>query len=168
MDWLAPMNTLTGAAIGVGSTLLADRLRWRRDRAALNQDTRRQAYAAFMGALSDAYTRLHEIARDDHPAEEARRAAHEVFVSSKVYPLRYELALIAPWEVMDPTNQAFWKIRDLRDLVSTGVTTRDPDFRRQTRDYLAATEEAQVAMRRDLGTSWPRRDQEPGASVRDA
>lgn len=157
MDWLAPVNTLTGAGIGIGSTLLADRLRWRRDRAALGQDTRRRAYAAFMAALSDVYQRLDELARDGRPAEEARAAAHEVFVSRNLYPLRYELALIAPWEVMEPVNQAFWRVRDLRDLVARGSTRGNPEFGGHLRAYLAAAEAAQVAMRRDLGTSWPDR-----------
>ncbi|MDX3072552.1 hypothetical protein [Streptomyces sp. MI02-7b] len=170
MDWLAPVNTLLGAAIGVGSTLLADRHRWRRDRVALDRDTRLKAYAAFMGALADVYAQLWEIARDGRPVEEARAAAHEVFASSPLYPLRYELALIAPWEVMDPVNRAFWKVRSLRDLVAGGVTTEAPGLGRQGRDYLAAAEEAQAAMRRDLGTSWPRRDPgpDPGAPVPDA
>ncbi|WP_327181069.1 hypothetical protein [Streptomyces sp. NBC_01334] len=157
MDWLAPVNTLIGAGIGVGSTLLADRLRWRRDRAALGQDTRRQAYAAFMGALSDAYQRLDELAHDGRPAEEKQAAAHEVFVSRNLYPLRYELALIAPWEVMEPVNQAFWRVRDLRDLVARGSARGSPEFGGHLHAYLAAAEEAQVAMRRDLGTSWPER-----------
>ncbi|MCF4138571.1 hypothetical protein L1856_20425 [Streptomyces sp. Tue 6430] len=73
MDWLAPVNTLTGAAIGIGSTLLADRIRWRRDREALDRDTRRQAYAAFMAALSDAYTRLHETAGEPLPRRRPAR-----------------------------------------------------------------------------------------------
>lgn len=155
MDWLAPVNTLTGAAIGIGSTLLADRLRWRRDREALRQDTRRQAYAAFMAALSDAYSRLHETAREPLPPVESRTAAHEVFTSSNLYPLRYEIALIAPWDVMAPVNEAFWKVRALRDLVATGTATDAPEFRTHVRDYLTATEAAQTAMRKDLGTSWP-------------
>ncbi|MEU6098588.1 hypothetical protein [Streptomyces sp. NPDC047079] len=154
MDWLAPVNTLIGAGIGVGSTLLADRLRWRRDRAALNEDTRRQTYAAFMGALSDVYQRLNVLARDGRPAEEAQPAAHEVFASGNLYPLRYEIALIAPWEVMDSANQAFWRVRDLRDVVATGAGRQTPDFGRHLHAYLAAAEKAQVAMRRDLGTSW--------------
>ncbi|WP_086773374.1 hypothetical protein [Streptomyces bobili] len=156
MDWLAPVNTLTGAAIGIGSTLLADRIRWRRDREALDRDTRRQAYAAFMAALSEVYTRLHETARETLPASEARAAAHEAFTTSNLYPLRYELALIAPWDVMEPVNQAFWKVRDLRDLVARGTHTDAPDFRTHVSDYLKATESAQAAMRRDLGTPWPR------------
>ncbi|MFJ4845526.1 MULTISPECIES: hypothetical protein [unclassified Streptomyces] len=168
MDWLAPVNTLLGAAIGVGATLLADRLRWRRDRAALHQDTRRQAYAAFMGALAEAYAQLWEIAHAGRPADEARAAAHQVFASSTLYPLRYELALIAPWEVMDPVNQAFWKVRSLRDLVGGGAGTEDPGFGRHVHDYLAAAEEAQAAMRRDLGTSWPRRDPDPDTPGHDA
>ncbi|MEU9438593.1 hypothetical protein [Streptomyces sp. NPDC048252] len=157
MDWLAPVNTLIGAGIGVGSTLLADRLRWRRDRAALNHDTRRQAYAAFMGALSDVYQRLDELACDGRPAEEMRTAAHEVFVSRNLYPLRYELALIAPWEVMEPVNQAFYRVRDLRNLVARGSARSNPEFGGHLHAYLAAAEKAQVAMRRDLGTSWPDR-----------
>lgn len=157
MDWLAPVNTLIGAGIGVGSTLFADRFRWRRDRAALHQDTRRQAYAAFMGALSDVYQRLDELARDGRPGEETLTAAREVFVSRNLYPLRYEIALIAPWEVMEPVNQAFWKVRDLRDLVAGGSARGDPEFGNRVHAYLAAAEKAQVAMRRDLGTSWPDR-----------
>ncbi|MFF9058561.1 hypothetical protein ACF09K_07625 [Streptomyces sp. NPDC014882] len=155
MDWLAPVNTLTGAVIGIGSTLLADRVRWRRDREALDRDTRRQAYAAFMAALSDAYTRLHETAGDSLPPAEARTAAHGVFTASNLYPLRYELALIAPWDVMAPVNEAFWKVRALRDLAAAGTVTDAPEFRAHVRDYLAAAEAAQAAMREDLGTSWP-------------
>jgi hypothetical protein len=158
MDWLAPLNTLIGAGIGVGSTLLADRLRWRRDRINSSQDARRQAYAAFMGALSDAYQRLYEIARKGNEPGEAQAAAHEVFVSSNLYPLRYQLVLIAPWSVVEPTNQAFWKIRDLRDLVATGATRDSQEFRLLGRQYVDAAEEAQVAMRGDLGTSWRQPD----------
>lgn len=165
MDWSGPLNTLMGAGIGVGATLLADRLRWRRDREAQRQDTRRQAYASFMAALSEVYSRLHVIAREAGSAPEAPGAAHEAFASSNLYPLRYELALIAPWEVMEPTNQVFWKVRDLRDLVATGVTTEDPAFGRHVRDYLAAAETAQTAMRRDLGLSWPQRDEDPTAPL---
>ena len=56
---------------------------------------------------------------------------------------------------------------DLRDLVATGVTPETPEFGRHIRDYLAAAEEAQTTMRRDLGTSWNRPDRERGGAVRD-
>jgi hypothetical protein len=157
MDWLAPINTLIGAGIGVGATLVADRLRWRRDRVMAAEEARRQAYAAFMGALADAYQRLYEIARHGKPGGPAQ-ASVDVFRTSNLYPLRYQLVLIAPWEVVEPTNEVFWKIRELRDLVATGASSAGVDFRRIERAYLDAAEEAQVAMRRDLGTSWPTRD----------
>ncbi|MFJ6987643.1 MULTISPECIES: hypothetical protein [unclassified Streptomyces] len=159
MDWLAPVNTLIGAVIGVGSTLLADRFRWRRERQAQDRDSRRQAYAAFMGALSDVYSRLHETARATRPPEETSTAAHEIFTAAQLYPLRYELALIAPWDVMDPTNEAFWRARDLRDTVASGAGPDTPEFRTHVGAYLKATEKAQTAMRRDLGTPWPERDE---------
>ncbi|MEU4087725.1 hypothetical protein [Streptomyces aureus] len=31
MDWLPLLSTLAGAAIGIGSTLIADRNRWKRE-----------------------------------------------------------------------------------------------------------------------------------------
>jgi len=155
MDWLAPINTLIGAGIGVGSTLIVDRLRWRRDRVMAGQEARRNSYAAFMAALADAYQRLYEIARDQGGQPAARATAPEVFRTSNLYPLRYQLVLIAPWEVVEPTNEVFWKIRELRDLVATGASHAGHDFRQLERAYIDAAEKAQVAMRRDLGTSWP-------------
>ncbi|MFI0822723.1 hypothetical protein ACH4TX_45115 [Streptomyces sp. NPDC021098] len=65
---------------------------------------------------------------------------------------------------MEPANQVFWKGRDLRDLVATGATTDDPAFGTHVRDYLAAAEAAQTAMRRDLGTApWPQHGEEATA-----
>jgi hypothetical protein len=157
MDWLAPINTLVGAGIGVGSTLLADRVRWRRDRARQREEARHHAYAAFMGALGDLYQSLHDLARDDGTLSGPRAAAaHEAFRATNLYPLRYQLVLIAPWDVVESSNAAFWRIRDVRDLVAGGANVVAEDYRRGTREYLAAAEKAQDAMRRDLGTSWQR------------
>ncbi|MFF8867997.1 hypothetical protein ACF08B_38845 [Streptomyces sp. NPDC015139] len=63
---------------------------------------------------------------------------------------------------MEPVNEAFWRVRDLRDLIAKGTVRGNQEFGRHLRAYLAATETAQVAMRRDLGTSWPER---PDGSV---
>jgi hypothetical protein len=53
-------------------------------------------------------------------------------------------------------NQAFWRVRTLRDLVATGATVDQKEFRQLLDEYIAAAEDAQVAMRKDLGTSWKR------------
>jgi len=47
------------------------------------------------------------IAHAGGSAEDAGRAAHEAFASSNLYPLRYELALITPWEVKELASQVF-------------------------------------------------------------
>jgi hypothetical protein len=157
MDWLAPINTLIGAGIGVGSTLLADRFRWHRERVRVNEEARRRIYSAFMGALSETYQTLYEITRDGNSRDEPRAtAAYDAFRAGNLYPLRYQLVLIAPRDVVEPTNQAFWKVRTLRDLVATGATVDQKEFRQLLDEYIAAAEEAQVAMRKDLGTSWKR------------
>nr|WP_285561247.1 hypothetical protein [Streptomyces hygroscopicus] len=52
MEWLSLASTALGAVIGVGSTLIADRLSWRRERAGQSFDVRRQLYAHYTAALS--------------------------------------------------------------------------------------------------------------------
>jgi hypothetical protein len=160
MDWLTPIiNTLVGAGIGVGSVLLADRLRWNRDRIRDREEARQEAYAAFLAALGDAYQALYDLARANRASVTPRATpsstvAHDVFRTSNLYPLRYRLVLIAPRDVVEPTNQAFWNLRALRDLVAAGASPETDDLRRGLHEYLEAAEEAQAAMRRDIGTSW--------------
>lgn len=90
MDWLASINTLIGAGIGVGSTLLADRFRWHRERVRISEEARRQIF-------------------------------RHSWAPSRIPIRRYQ-----------------------------------KEFRQLLDEYIAAAEEAQVAMRKDLGTSWKR------------
>lgn len=47
-------------------------------------------------------------------------------------------------------------VRTLRDLVATGTTVDQKEFRQLLDEYIAAAAKAQVAMRKDLGISWKR------------
>jgi hypothetical protein len=111
MDWLTPIiNTLVGAGIGVGSVLLADRLRWNRDRIRDREEARQEAYAAFLAALGDAYQALYDLARANRASVTPRATpsstvAHDVFRTSNLYPLRYRLVLIAPRDVVEPPTR---------------------------------------------------------------
>lgn len=67
MEWISPVSTALGAVIGVGSTLLTDRFRWRRERAGQNLDVRRQMYADYTAALSRIRTALNECAQMNIP-----------------------------------------------------------------------------------------------------
>jgi hypothetical protein len=59
--------------------LIADRLRWRRERAGQSLDVRRQLYADYTAALSRMRTALHECAQADIPAGERPQRVRELF-----------------------------------------------------------------------------------------
>ncbi|GAA2074096.1 hypothetical protein GCM10009801_27820 [Streptomyces albiaxialis] len=74
MEWISPVSTALGAGIGVGATLLADRLRWRREREDRALETRQQLYAEYSAALSRIRTALNEAANDSGLSDDDRRA----------------------------------------------------------------------------------------------
>lgn len=60
MDWLPLTSTLLEAFIGVGSTLVVDRAKWRRDQA---REKRRTVYVEFLGALHIARESFWQLSR---------------------------------------------------------------------------------------------------------
>jgi hypothetical protein len=86
-------------------------------------------------------------------AERREAAIQEAFRSAVPYVRRYEMALIAPAEVIDSAVQAFRRVRGVRDLLTNGVTADSAQYRTAQRDYYASIEAASDAMRRDLGVS---------------
>lgn len=152
MDWSTLVSTVAGAGIGIGATLLADRSRWKREQAAGNSQLRRQAYAAYLAALIGAHERMRIAAAGEHAAAGRREAAiEEAFRSADPYVRRYEMALIAPPEVIDPAVQAFRRVRHIRDLLISGVSASSAEYRQAQRDYYASIEAASDAMRVELG-----------------
>lgn len=87
-----------------------------------------------------------------HGSAEGREAAiQEAFRSADPYVHRYEMALIAPSEVVEPAVQAFRRVRGIRDLLISGISADSGEYRKAQRDYYASVEAASDAMRRDLG-----------------
>lgn len=152
VEWSTLASTIVGAIIGIAATTLADRSRWKREQAAGRDQLRRQAYAAYLAALIGAHEAIRTAALGEHSSAGSREAAiQEAFRSADPYVRRYEMALLAPPEVIDPAVQAFRRVRGIRDLLVSGITADSAEYRKAQRDYYASIEAASDAMRNDLG-----------------
>ncbi|MEU0278296.1 hypothetical protein [Streptomyces sp. NPDC006195] len=153
MEWIPVVSTALGAAIGVGSTLLADRARWRRDRAGQDLDVRRQLYADYTAALSRIRTGLNECAQEDIPAGERLRRIREVFLTPGAYEIRHQLAIVAPPEIVEAARSAFVVLRDTRDLLAASASVNDAVYAELEEKFDAAVVELRTVMRLDLGAA---------------
>ncbi|WP_432021651.1 hypothetical protein [Streptomyces parvus] len=61
-----------GAVIGVGSTLVTDRVSWRRDTRERDRETLRTAAAQFLEALTEAGDAISDASRSEHLSVEER------------------------------------------------------------------------------------------------
>ncbi|MFE3588348.1 hypothetical protein ACFXOY_12555 [Streptomyces niveus] len=153
MEWISLASTALGAAIGVGSTLLADRVRWRRERAGQDLDVRRQMYADYTAALSRIRTALNECAQADIPAGERSLTVRELFLAPGAYEIRHQLAIVAPPEVVEAARSAFIVLRDTRDLLVNGSSLNDTAYMEMEERFDAAVAELRTVMRLDLGAA---------------
>ncbi|MEV8352392.1 hypothetical protein ACFVTT_04330 [Streptomyces niveus] len=153
MEWISLASTALGAVIGVGSTLLADRVRWRRERAGQNLDVRRQMYADYTAALSRIRTALNECAQADIPAGERPLRVRELFLAPGAYEIRHQLAIVAPPEVVEAARSAFIVLRDTRDLLVDGSSLNDAAYMEMEERFDAAVAELRTVMRLDLGAA---------------
>ncbi|WP_055565143.1 hypothetical protein [Streptomyces atriruber] len=156
MEWISPVSTLLGAGIGIGATLLADRIRWRRESGERETATRRQLYAEYTAALSRVRTALHESAQPGGgrpvPGSEAHaREVRDGFLAPGAYEIRHQLAIIAPPDVVEAARCAFIALRTTRDRVIEGVTADSEAYAELEAGNDTAVAELRRVMRRDLG-----------------
>jgi hypothetical protein len=129
VDWGTLAGTALGAALGVGTTLLAERSRWRREHTARERAVKQQLYAEYLGALSLTTHRLRDLKRNTGLTREKRIArAGEILGSTNAYHLRYQMLIIAPEPLGTTANQAFRCVRDLRDRFDGPDVSTDPEW----------------------------------------
>jgi hypothetical protein len=152
MDWMPLLSTLSGAAIGITATVIADRSRWRREESRRARDERREAYTDFTTALKAAGEEIRAVALGDHMSESARdTAVREVFRGTGLYTASERLWLVGPQQVVTAGNEAFNSLRRLRDAYAQGVAVgsdEDAPLIAQRRTAMARMREL---MREDLG-----------------
>lgn len=152
MDWGTLASTSLGAAIGIVSTLATDQIRTRRGREDKDEAARRQLYGDYLAALARTRNLLRMAARSAaiDPGERERSAAR-AFSEGNAYELRYQIAVVAPAEVVRASTDAFRSLRDLRDLVEAGALHTDQSYMDARERWELLLAELRKSMRRDLG-----------------
>ncbi|MFD4554309.1 hypothetical protein ACFWP5_08265 [Streptomyces sp. NPDC058469] len=151
MDWGTLAGTALGAILGVGTTLLAERSRWRRENTARERAVKQRLYAEYLGALSLTTHRLRDLKRNTGLTREERiRQAGEILGSTDAYQLRYQMLIIAPEPLGDTANRAFRTVRDLRDRFDGPDVSADPEWSSTMAAVGQALNSLRTAMRSDL------------------
>ena len=97
MNWSTALPTLLGTIVGASVTLLADRVRWRRDQHQRRHDARRDAYATYLAALHATSDGIRPVSFGEHtPQTPKPSAARTVFRSANLDATREQLVLLAP------------------------------------------------------------------------
>jgi hypothetical protein len=84
VEWTTLAATGLGAVVGVGSTLLADRVRWRRETGERDRRERRDLYVSCLTRYRLAYEDMHTaaLAHRDGPAGRRDAAVRDAFRGS--------------------------------------------------------------------------------------
>ncbi|MFK4070414.1 hypothetical protein [Streptomyces sp. NPDC029674] len=152
MGWGTLIGTGLGAIVGVGSTLLVDRVRWRREQDTRQEEIQRQLYGDYLAALERTRTHLKDLRRlPDQAPDERARQVRDAFREGGTYELAYRIAITAPDSVVRVSEDAQHKLRDLRDALISGAEcgTRSP-VQAALRQSI---ESLRDAMRAALGTA---------------
>ncbi|MFD9483255.1 hypothetical protein [Streptomyces sp. NPDC059991] len=151
MEWATVVGTAMGAVIGMGSTLLAERVRWRRSLGEQERSELRAAYARYLDAATLARDAVSLASRSLALAPEARaEQARPAIQDNAVYARQYELELVAPAEVVTKARAATRALGDYRDVVMAGATYETAECAEARRAFRAARQDIMDAMRTTL------------------
>jgi hypothetical protein len=150
MEWMALASTIVGGAIATISAGYLERRRWKRDRIDQRTEARRVLYGTYLATLSQARLAFSRLARDkDASNAERRKAAWDAF--DPCSGLRYQMTISAPKAVVEPAEDVYRKLRDLRNAVADGLLLEGGDYAEHRTRYDAALRALRAAMRDDLG-----------------
>ncbi|MGI5409434.1 hypothetical protein ACQEV9_21890 [Streptomyces chartreusis] len=151
MDWTTLAGTALGALVGIGSTLLADRARWRRDLADRTRQERRQIYVTVLTKYRLAYEGMYAAAAGHAEGGTREASVREAFRASGCDEARETALICAPQEMSDVLENVYATLRDLQDVFSAGEPPLDsPELQERRLKHAKAVWAARAAIRRDL------------------
>ena len=154
MDWVAPLSTIIGATVGLGSAVIVDRFRWRRDVGVRWNQTRRGVYVEFLTAVSNAHFKMRATTfRTDVPEAERYGALCEALDGSGIWRQRQEISLTAPHHVLQRAVATADELQNVRDVLIAEFDTNSDQYLRARADLWVSNAELREAMRRDLGVA---------------
>ncbi|MEU9654258.1 hypothetical protein AB0E00_35930 [Streptomyces sp. NPDC048110] len=150
MQWITLASAVVGALIATASAVLLDRSRWRREEGDRLLGARRAVYSDYLTCLSQARNAFRSLARNqDMEAVERERSARDSF--APCYGMRYQMSITAASHVFVASEDAFRRLRDIRDLAASGTLAGDEAYSGGRVEYEAALTRLREAMRLDLG-----------------
>jgi hypothetical protein len=152
VDLTAPLSTVIGAVVGVGSTIIADRFRWNRDEHRGRLRTRREVYTEFLVALSVAHDNLQAVAISEDLDPDARPGRlHLVVNDSGLWRARQTLSLVAPRSILDRAEEVTEALEHVKEALTADLTIFSDAYSKTRADFWRANAELRQLMREDLG-----------------
>lgn len=150
MEWMTLASTIVGGGIATVSAGFHERRRWTRDRGDQRTEIRRVLYGSYLSSLSQARLACSVLARDPDASPDVRRkTAWDAF--EPCLSLRYQIAISAPTPVVTPAEDAFRRLRDLRDAITDGLLVNSTAYASHRTSYDTALLALRGTMRDDLG-----------------
>ncbi|MFE4698328.1 hypothetical protein ACFRIC_14785 [Streptomyces sp. NPDC056738] len=152
MDWLPLLSTLAGAAIGIGSTLIADRNRWKREDVKDGVRLRLDVYTQYTTTVKVLGETLRALAERQHASDDERALAlREAFRDSGIAVASERMWLTAPEPVVKASNSVFHCLRHICDAYIDGTAVSSPQDRARWEARGKAAARMRKLMREDLG-----------------
>ncbi|MEV6419983.1 hypothetical protein [Streptomyces sp. NPDC051662] len=124
MQWATLVATAVGTVLGVLATLVADHVRWRRDRSERDRDTLRNAFTEYLTCLlaaRDAFSRAE--ASPEHVGK-----GHVAIGEHGVYAAQQNLELVAHQTLVDKAGRATLSVLDFHDAVVAGKASDSQEY----------------------------------------
>jgi len=151
VEWTPLVSTIVGAAVALGGTVLAHRIRSRDESGRELRGERRQGYLDFIVALDGAHGALRDVANSDEP--DRRHAAARAVSVNDVYEAREKFLLSANPAVITPGEKAFMRLIEVRKAIGDGARLGTPDYHEPYHGFAKALWDLRRAIREDLGGS---------------
>jgi gas vesicle protein len=158
MEWLTLVGTLSGGILGVGSTLLVDRARAKRERGHRFDEVRRNAYTSYLVSLTETDAAMQILALGQATPID-RATVMSTFRSKSLLAHRYQAALVAPPDVTRAIEKTYEKLRRVREALITETltvgkwnweTNGSSEWVEVHQPYGQAVEDLRAAMRDDI------------------
>ena len=145
---------MAGTIVGASITLIADRVRWRRDQDQRHHQTRRDSYATYLAALHATSDAIRVVSLNEHDPQVSRvSAAVTAFGSAHLNAAREHVALVGPESVVHAADATFRSLRNLRDLLRQGPDLESSEYQQGLAQYQLTLYALRNVMRSDLGNT---------------
>jgi hypothetical protein len=171
VDWGTLGATVSGAVIAISGTVLADRLRHRREVDRGVDERRRAVYTELITTAGTCHARLRRLAQAP-PDADRETAARAALTEAAIYEARERLFIDASDGVARAGQAMFERLRALQRAVAGGAGEDADAFHDANHDYIDAVWNYRSAVRHELQgdtlspalfgwTAWDARDRCP-------